>query len=75
MKTDIVDYPTFDTDYLPHVIARCLDKANRYQVPHRFTLNGAVVVVSPGQSAHAVDEEVQRQWQAARHLPPPADAA
>ncbi|HEY4250678.1 MAG TPA: hypothetical protein VGM87_05745 [Roseomonas sp.] len=69
MTMDVVDYPTFDTDYLPHIITRCLDKANRHQVPHRFTLNGAVVVVSPGQSAEAVTAEVQRQWQAARTAP------
>jgi hypothetical protein len=69
MATGIVDYPTYDTDYLPHVITRCLDKANRHQTPHRFTLNGATVVVAPGQSAAAIDAEVQRQWQAARAAP------
>ena len=64
----IQDYATQEGDYLPHVILRCIEKANRHQVPHRFRLNGAEVVVQPGQTADAVDAEVQRQWQAARPI-------
>lgn len=71
MQDDVQEYPTAQTDYLPHVIARCVEKADRQQRPHRFSLNGAVVVVSPGQTAEEVDREVQRQWQAARSLPQP----
>lgn len=66
MDSEIRDYPTTPTDYLPHVIARCIEKADRTHLPHRFSLNGATVVVSPGQSAAVVQEEVQRQWLAAR---------
>lgn len=73
MEDRVEDYPTTATDYLPHIIARCLDKANRHQLPHRFRLNGAEVVVFPGQTAEAVNEEVQRQWQAGR-TPPTATA-
>lgn len=73
MADVIVDYPTLDSDYLPHVIARCVDKATRHGQPHRFSLNGAVVVVQPGQSEVDVDAEVQRQWQAARRTAPPVD--
>lgn len=62
MSERIEDYPTTELDYLPHVIARCVEKANRHAVPYRFRLNGAEVVVSPGQTAEAVNEEVQRQW-------------
>ncbi|MBL6457414.1 hypothetical protein JMJ55_18935 [Belnapia sp. T6] len=62
---DIVDYATQPTDYLPHVITRCIDKANKHGYRVRFALNGADVVVHPGQSAAEVDAEVQRQWQAA----------
>ncbi|WP_159347257.1 hypothetical protein [Roseomonas harenae] len=69
MTDRVEDYPTLPTDYLPHVIARCLEKANRHQLPHRFRLNGAEVIVFPGQTAEAVNAEVQRQWQAARTLP------
>lgn len=64
MPDQIEDYPTRPDDYLPHVIARCVDKASRYQRPFRFSLNGATVVVQPGQSAAAINDEVQRQWQA-----------
>ncbi|MBP0493956.1 hypothetical protein [Roseomonas indoligenes] len=69
MAQEIRDYPTNESDYLPHVIARCVEKANRYGIPHRFRLNGAEVVVRPGKTAEEVNEEVQRQWQAARALP------
>lgn len=77
MGDHVEDYPTAETDYLPHIINRCVEKANRHNVPYRFRLNGAVVVVSPGQTAGAVNEEVQRQWRMNR-LPrdaaPPATA-
>jgi hypothetical protein len=66
---NVRDYPTTETDYLPHVIARCVEKANRDGVPHRFQLNGAEVIVRPGKTAEEVNEEVQRQWQAARTAP------
>lgn len=62
----VVDYETSETDYLPHVIARCVEKANRHQLPHRFRLNGAEVIVRPGATAEAVNAEVQRQWQESR---------
>ncbi|MBP0446940.1 hypothetical protein J8J14_19370 [Roseomonas sp. SSH11] len=62
MVQHVQDYPTTEGDYLPHVIARCVEKANRHGVPHRFRLNGAEVIVRPGQDAEAVNEEVQRQW-------------
>ncbi|KAA2211992.1 hypothetical protein F0Q34_16870 [Pseudoroseomonas oryzae] len=65
MGNDIVDYPTQAGDYLPHIIARCLEKAERDQRPYRFSLNGATTVVHPGQSASDVNEDVQRQWQSA----------
>jgi len=63
------DYPTTEADYLPHVIARCVEKANRDGVPYRFFLNGAEVIVRPGVTAEAVNQEVQRQWQANRPVP------
>ncbi|MFT8246153.1 hypothetical protein [Roseomonas sp. BN140053] len=69
MSQQIRDYPTTETDYLPHVIARCVEKANRDGLPHRFRLNGAEVTVSPGATAAEVNAEVQRQWQAGRTLP------
>jgi hypothetical protein len=62
----VQDYPTTEGDYLPHVIARCVEKANRDGLQYRFCLNGAEVIVRPGKSAEEVNEEVQRQWQAAR---------
>jgi hypothetical protein len=62
----VQDYPTTETDYLPHVIARCVEKANRHGTPYRFRLNGAEVIVRPGKTAEEVNQEVQRQWQAAR---------
>jgi hypothetical protein len=65
MTTGIEDYPTRMDDYLPHVITRCVEKANQHQRPYRFSLNGATVVVQPGQSAASVNDDVQRQWQAA----------
>jgi len=71
MDASVQDYPTTEGDYLPHVIARCVEKASRSGQPHRFRLNGAEVVVAPGQTAEAVNEEVQRQWQAARPSPAP----
>lgn len=68
MGIEIEDYPTRLDDYLPHVIARCVEKASKHQRPYRFSLNGATTVVQPGQSAASVNEDVQRQWQAAtRH--------
>ncbi|UFN49594.1 hypothetical protein LPC08_02820 [Roseomonas sp. OT10] len=74
-ESEIHDYPTQPTDYLPHVIARCVEKADRTRQPHRFSLNGATVIVRPGQSSAAVHEEVQRQWQAAhQHVPASSDA-
>jgi hypothetical protein len=73
VKQQIEEYPTTETDYLPHVIARCVEKANRYQRPCRFRLNGAEVVVFPGQTAEAVNEDVQRQWQTARTPMVPAE--
>jgi hypothetical protein len=69
MDHQIEDYSTSETDYLPHVIARCVDKANRHQKAYRFRLNGAVVVVAPGQTAASVNEEVQKQWQMGRTHP------
>ncbi|WP_338665347.1 hypothetical protein VQH23_09260 [Pararoseomonas sp. SCSIO 73927] len=69
MAQHVQDYPTSESDYLPHVISRCVEKANRHGVPHRFRLNGAEVVVRPGKTAEEVNEEVQRQWQAARSWP------
>ena len=69
-----VEYSTHPTDYLPHVIARCVDRANRHGHAIRFALNGAEVVVHPGQSATEVDAEVQRQWQAAAERPVPLKA-
>ena len=73
MDHGIEDYPTSPTDYLPHVIARCVHKATEHGRRFRFGLNGATVVVSPGQSAASVHEEVQRQWDAARQrVPVPA---
>jgi hypothetical protein len=75
MAQHVQDYPTTETDYLPHVIARCVEKANRHGVPHRFRLNGAEVTVSPGKTAAEIDEEVQRQWQAARMPPLAAQSA
>jgi hypothetical protein len=71
MDDRIEDYPTQPTDYLPHVIARCIEKANRHGRRFRFSLNGAIAVVSPGQSAEQVQAEIQRQWEAARRPPPP----
>lgn len=68
MDNMIKDYPTAEGDYLPHVINRCIEKANRHGTPHRFRLNGAEVVVHPGQTAEAVNDEVQRQWQAGRSV-------
>jgi len=65
MGSEIEDYPTRLDDYLPHVIARCVEKAGRHQRPYRFSLNGATTVVQPGQSAASVNADVQRQWQAA----------
>lgn len=65
MSNEIEDYPTRLDDYLPHVIARCVEKANKHQRPYRFSLNGATTIVHPGQSAASVNEDVQRQWQAA----------
>ncbi|MBB5695272.1 hypothetical protein [Muricoccus pecuniae] len=70
MAQPVQDYPTTETDYLPHVIARCVEKANRYGTPYRFRLNGAEVIVRPGKTAEEVNEEVQRQWQAARMAAP-----
>ncbi|WP_159998383.1 hypothetical protein [Roseomonas sp. 18066] len=75
MASEIEDYPTRPDDYLPHVIARCVDKAQHHQRSFRFSLNGATVVVSPGQSAADINEEVQQQWQAAKASPPPAPLA
>lgn len=72
VETEIEDYPTEPTDYLPHVITRCLDKARRHNHRYRFQLGGAVVVVSPGQTYESVDAAVQAQW-AAASAPPPAD--
>ncbi|ONG50268.1 hypothetical protein BKE38_18615 [Pseudoroseomonas deserti] len=76
MTAEIEDYPTRPDDYLPHIIARCVDKARAHQRPYRFSLNGATVVVQPGQSAADVNDAVQQQWQAARSGPvasaPPA---
>ena len=46
----IEDYPTEATDYLPHIITRCLDKANRHKRRYRFQLGAAEVVVSPDQT-------------------------
>ena len=63
---NVRDYPTTESDYLPHVIARCVEKANQSGVAYRFCLNGAEVIVRPGKTAAEVNEEVQRQWQAAR---------
>jgi len=74
MSATVQDYPTTEGDYLPHVIARCVEKANRSDQPHRFRLNGAEVVVQPGQTAEAVNAEVQRQWQAGRPAPLPGHA-
>jgi hypothetical protein len=71
----IEDYPTRPDDYLPHIIARCVEKAGRHQRRFRFSLNGATVVVHPGQSAASVNDEVQRQWQAASTSPPPSPEA
>jgi len=65
----IRDYPTTETDYLPHVIARCVEKANRDDAPYRFRLNGAEVIVRPGKTAAEVDAEVQRQWREGRPAP------
>ncbi|MFC4167293.1 hypothetical protein [Teichococcus aestuarii] len=73
MSDEIQDYRTTESDYLPHVIARCVEKANRHNLPYRFRLNGAEVVVTPGQTADAVNDEVQRQWQ--RNRTPPAHHA
>lgn len=72
----VQDYPTQEGDYLPHVIARCVEKANRHGLPHRFRLNGAEVIVRPGETAEAVNEEVQRQWRSGRapHEPRPSTA-
>jgi hypothetical protein len=70
MTEKIEDYPTRADDYLPHIIARCVEKAQKHQQPFRFSLNGATVVVHPGQSATSVNDEVQRQWQAAAALAP-----
>ena len=75
MVQNVQDYPTTETDYLPHVIARCVEKANRYGMPHRFRLNGAEVIVRPGKTEEEVNEEVQRQWQAARTHPTAAQSA
>ena len=69
MATKLQDYPTTESDYLPHVIARCVEKANREDTPYRFRLNGAEVIVRPGKTAEEVNAEVQRQWQAARGAP------
>jgi len=69
MAQHVRDYPTSETDYLPHVIARCVEKANRDGTPYRFRLNGAEVIVRPGKTAEEVDEEVQRQWRAGRSAP------
>lgn len=66
MQSRVEDYPTTEGDYLPHVIMRCVEKANRHQVPHRFRLNGAEVIVRPGETSDSVNAEVQRQWQLAR---------
>ena len=66
MEKGVQDYPTTEGDYLPHVIARCVEKANRHGMPHRFRLNGGEVTVRPGKTAEEVNEEVQRQWQAAQ---------
>jgi hypothetical protein len=68
----IEDYPTRPDDYLPHIIARCVEKARQHQRRFRFSLNGATVVVHPGQSAASVNDEVQRQWQAASASPRPS---
>ena len=70
MDDNIEDYPTRPDDYLPHIITRCVEKAQQHQHPFRFRLNGATVVVRPGQSAASVNEDVQRQWQAACSSPP-----
>ncbi|MBI0537883.1 hypothetical protein D9599_20185 [Roseomonas sp. KE2513] len=66
MAQAIKDYTTSETDYLPHVIHRCIEKANRDGVAHRFRLNGAEVIVRPGVTSEAVHAEVQRQWQLGR---------
>jgi hypothetical protein len=73
-ETMIEDYPTEPTDYLPHIIARCLDKANRHKHRYRFRLGAAVVVVSPDQTYESVNEDVQAQWAAARANPPGGDS-
>jgi hypothetical protein len=67
----IIDYPTQPTDYLPHVITRCIEKAAKHGCPVRFALNGAEVAVQPGQTAAEVDAEVQRQWRLAAEKPVP----
>lgn len=59
---EVLVYPTQPTDYLPHVIRRCVEKSATQGLPVRFTLLGAEVTVRPGQSAAEVDHEVQRQW-------------
>ena len=69
----IIEYPTEPTDYLPHIITRCVEKAARHGRPVRFALNGAEVVVQPGQTASEVDTEVQRQWCLAAEHPVPRD--
>lgn len=70
----IIDYPTQLTDYLPHVITRCVEKAAKHGCPVRFVLNGAEVVVQPGQAADEVDAEVQRQWRLAAEPPVPQES-
>jgi hypothetical protein len=67
----VIDYSTQATDYLPHVITRCVEKAAKHGRPVRFALNGAEVVVQPGQTADEVDAEVQRQWRLAAEHPVP----
>ena len=72
---DVVEYPTQPTDYLPHVITRCVEKAGKLGRPVRFALHGAEVTVRPGQPADEVDAEVQRQWRAANTHPMPQAAS
>lgn len=75
MVIGVQDYETNETDYLPHVISRCIEKANKHQLPHRFRLNGAEVIVRPGATAEAVHAEVQRQWQESQAPQGPRKAA
>ncbi len=70
-RSAVIDYPTQPTDYLPHVITRCVEKAAKHGCTVRFALNGAEVIVQPGQTAAEVDAEVQRQWRLSAEHPVP----